>query len=148
MLPARGLTQDERVLAEEMIVDYTDCFIGESGQVGFTNMTKHHINVEDHGPIKSQPYKRSFAEKDELDKHIDKLLEDKKIVPSDSPWASPVVMVQKKDGTMRSCIDYRHLNKVTKKDGYPLPRIDDSCDSLSGFKWFSTLDLASGYCHV
>ena len=67
---------------------------------------------------------------------------------SDSPWSSPVVLVKKKDGTQRFCVDYRALNNVTVKDSYPLPRIDDTLDALAGVQWLSTLDLKSGYHQV
>ena len=67
------------------------------------------------------------------------------IQPSSSPWASPVVMVRKQDGTHRFCVDFRELNSVTKADTFPLPRIDDLLDQLGAAKYFSTLDLASGY---
>ena len=67
------------------------------------------------------------------------------IRPSSSPWASPIVLVKKKNGKMRFCVDYRKLNKITKRDAYPLPRIDEILDSLGKAKWFTSLDLASGY---
>ena len=83
---------------------------------------------------------------------VQQLLQDmlsKKIIsPSKSPWASPVVLVQKKDGSIRFCIDYRKVNAVTRKDAYPLPRVDDTFDTLAGSSWFSTLDLKSGYWQV
>ena len=79
---------------------------------------------------------------------IDEMLEQEVIVPSSSPWASPIVLVAKKDGSTRFCVDYRKLNAITKLDVFPLPRIDDSLDLLSGAKYFSSLDLASGYWQV
>ena len=76
------------------------------------------------------------------------MLENKQIQTSESPWTSPVVLVRKKNSKLHFCVDYRKLNKVTKKDAYPLPRIDKMLDTLARSKWFSTLDLASGYWQV
>ena len=86
--------------------------------------------------------------KETVDKEVTKMLENRIIRPSASPWSSPVVMVKKRDGTWRFCIDYRKLNAVTHQDAYPLPRIDETLDSLSGSTYFTTLDLAAGYWQV
>ena len=76
------------------------------------------------------------------------MLQNDIIQPSSSPWASPFVLVQKQHGSQHFCVHYRKLNNVTKKDGYPIPRIDDTLDMLAGFCWFSTLDLVSGHWQV
>ena len=86
-----------------------------------------------------------MKQKEIIDQEIDKMLKDDIIEPSDSPWSSPVLLCLKKDQTWRFCIDYRALNQLTRKDAYPLPRIDTSLDSLGGNKWFNTVDMASGY---
>lgn len=77
-----------------------------------------------------------------------KLLKADVIEESYSPWAVPVVLVRKRDGTWRFCLDYRKLNSVTIKDSHPLPRVDDALDALSGSDWFSTIDLQHGYWQV
>ena len=79
---------------------------------------------------------------------VTEMLTGGQIEPSDSPWSSPVMLVTKKDGGTRFCVDSRRLNDATLKDAYPLPRIDDTLDMLSGKQWFSTLDLVSGYWQV
>ncbi len=80
--------------------------------------------------------------------HINQLLEGQIIRESCSPYASPIVLVKKKDGGLRMCVDYRQLNSKTRKDAFPLPHIEETLDALTGARWFSTLDLASGYNQV
>jgi len=96
-------------------------------------------------PISIPPYRMAPAELKELKEQLEDLLKKGFIRPSVSPWGAPVLFVKKKDGTMRMCIDYRQLNKVTVKNKYPLPRIDDLFDQLQGASVFSKIDLRSGY---
>jgi hypothetical protein len=96
-------------------------------------------------PISKRAYRVSEPELVELKKQIDELLEKGYIRPSTSPWAAPVLFVEKKDGSKRMCIDYRALNEVTVKNKYPLPRIEDLFDQLRGASVFSKIDLRSGY---
>lgn len=96
-----------------------------------------------------QRYRRIPPSEYELVKeHINQLLETQVIRESCSPYASPIVLVKKKDGSLRMCVDYRQLNSKTRRDAFPLPRIEKSLDALTGAQWFSTLDLASGYNQV
>jgi hypothetical protein len=99
-------------------------------------------------PISMAPYRMSTSELDQLKKQLEDLLEKKFIRPSVSPWGAPVLLVKKKDGSMRLCIDYRRLNQVTIKNRYPLPRIDDLMDQLVGACVFSKIDLRSGYHQI
>jgi hypothetical protein len=96
-------------------------------------------------PISMAPYRMSASELAELKKQLEYLLDKKFVRPSVSPWGSSVLLVKKKDGSMRLCIDNWQLNKVTIKNRYPLPRIDDYMDQLVGARVFSKIDLRSGY---
>jgi hypothetical protein len=96
-------------------------------------------------PIAKRPYRMVANELEELKKQLRELQEKGYIRPSSSPWGSPVLFVKKKDGSLRMCIDYRSLNEVTIKNKYPLPRIDDLFDQVKGAKYFSKIDLRSGY---
>ena len=91
-------------------------------------------------PRRLPPVKHAAATEE-----IKKMLERGLITPSKSTWSSPITLVKKKDSTLRFCIDYRKLNEVTRKDCFPLPRTDDSLDALGGNKYFSVIDLSSGY---
>ncbi|XP_048623629.1 uncharacterized protein LOC125592481 [Brassica napus] len=99
-------------------------------------------------PVSKAPYRLAPAEMAELKKQLEDLMDKGFIRPSSSPWGAPVLFVKKQDGNFRICIDYRGLNKVTIKNKYPLPRIDELLDQLQGASWFSKIDLASGYHQI
>src|SRR5690606_9483965 len=109
---------------------------------------EHTINTGDSRPIRQRSYRHSLSERQTIQQHVSDMLRDGVIEESTSPWTSPVVLVKKKDGSIRFCVDFRKLNSVTKKDVYPLPRIDDALDVLYGSRYFSSLDLKSGYWQV
>ena len=96
-------------------------------------------------PTSRAPYRMAPTELKELKIQLQELLDKGFIRPSISPWGAPVLFVKKKDGTLRMCIDYRQINKVTVKNKYPLPRIEDLFDQLKGASVFSKIDLRSGY---
>ena len=99
-------------------------------------------------PMSKSPYRMAPAEMAKLKKQLEELLDKGFIRPSVSPWGAPVLFVKKKDGSLRLCIDDRGLNRVTVKNKYSLPRIDELLDQLKGAKWFSKIDLASGYHQI
>lgn len=116
--------------------------------LGRTSTVCHEIDTGSHAPLRQRPYRVSHAERRVIDEQVTDMLTRNVIRPSTSPWASPVVLVTKKDGSIRFCVDYRRLNKITRRDVYPLPRIDDALDCLQGAEFFSSLDLRSGYWQV
>lgn len=123
-------------MLKSVLIQYSDVFIEPDGSLGRTDLVKHSINTGDARPIKLPPRRLPIHQKKIAEQEIDKMLIEDVIEPSNSPWAAPIVLVKKRDGTTRFCVDYRKLNSVTKKDAYPLPRIDESLDTLSGAKYF------------
>ncbi|XP_050553710.1 uncharacterized protein LOC126911298 [Spodoptera frugiperda] len=114
-----------------------------------TDFACHKIKVrENQEPLASPPYRLSPSKKEALEKELQKLLSADVIEECESPWASNVVLVKKKDGSYRLCVDYRKLNAVTEPDRYPLPRIEDVLHAAKTSKYMSTLDLRSGYFQV
>ncbi|UYV77850.1 hypothetical protein LAZ67_15002575, partial [Cordylochernes scorpioides] len=109
---------------------------------------QHKIITKSEQPISLRPYRRPLKEYEEIAEQVKELLEHKLIRTSDSPWAFPVVMVPKKDGNKRMCIDYRRLNEITLDDRQPLPHIQDMFDRLHGSRFFSTLDVAWRYWQI
>ena len=109
---------------------------------------QHRINTGPANPIRQPPRRLPFGKREVEKQELEKMLKRNVIEPSNSAWSSPIVLVSKKDGSTRFCVDYRKLNDVTIKDAYPLPRIDECLDSLSESKWFSCMDLNSGFWQI
>ena len=142
-------TTAEQEKLQQVLTSYADVFSSCPTDIGHTNLITHTIPTKsDAAPVKQRPRRLGAEKEKEVDKQIEELQQQGLIEPSHSAWSSPVVMVKKRDGSWRFCIDYRKLNELTIKDAYPLPRIDDSLDALSGSQYFSTLDLVSGYWQV
>eukprot|EP00731_Ephydatia_muelleri_P020755 Em0013g482a len=131
-----------------LLLEYSDVFSLSNDGLGRTSLSKHRINTGDSLPVHIPPRRIPHAHREEVRKLLQDMLAKGVIQPSDSPWSSPIVLVTKKDGSTRFCVDYRKVNTVTRKDAYPLPRVDDTLDTLAGSKLFSTLDLATGYWQV
>ena len=116
--------------------------------LGRTDKVKHSIKLTNYTPFKERYRHIPPHQYEEVKQHLKEMLEIGAISESKSPWASAVVLVQKKDGSLRFCIDLRKLNSQTVKDAYSLPRIDKTLDCLNGAQWFTPLDLKSGYWQV
>ena len=138
--------QQQKLL--DFLKEHHAAFALEEGERGETDLVELHIDTGEAEPRRCPPRRMPFTVREEVAKQLDKMQAAGVIEPSISPWSSPVVMVRKKDGTHRFCVDYRQLNAVTKADTYPLPRIDDLLDQLGRCQFFSTLDLASGYWQI
>ncbi|UYV67564.1 hypothetical protein LAZ67_5001228 [Cordylochernes scorpioides] len=143
-----GLSEIQRLQLVSCLDEFIDIFDFGSTPIKPTSTVKHKINTGDQSPIKQRPYRVAPSERRLIQDEVNKMIENHILKPSESPWSSPVILVRKKDGTWRFCVDYRRLNKITKKDVYPLPRIDDALDSLAGSSYFSTMDLRSGYWQI
>ena len=131
-----------------MLSDFEDVFAFSEGELGTTNVAKHSVDTGDSAPLKQPSRRVPYSMRGKVVELVNTMLERGIIEPSSSPWASPIVLVSKRDGSTRFCVDYRRLNAVTKTDVFPLPRIDACLDSLEGNQFFSTLDLMAGYWQV
>ena len=147
-LSQAALTPSEREAVQELLAQNADVFSTNSLDVGCTATILHEIPLVDSRPFRL-PYRRiPPSQFQEVHEHIKELKACGIIKTSQSPYASPIVIVRKKDGRIRLCVDYRHLNSRTIRDAHPLPRIDESLDALGNAKYFSCLDLTSGYLQV
>ena len=126
-----NLDEEQKRKFQEFMERYQNLFIWDNDSFGRTSVVTHRIDTGTANPIKQRFYRTSYQNQTFIKEEVQRLLKAGLIVPSSSQWTSPVVVVEKKNGKKRLCVDYRKLNGVTKKDCYPLPRIDDMLETLS-----------------
>ena len=143
-----NINSEQLVELKAIIIRYRDLFSSNPKGPTPTNAVFHEINTGENKPVNQPPHRSEPAQRSIIEKIVKEMKENKVIKPSKSPWASPIVLVSKKDGSTRFCVDYRKVNAITKKDVYPLPRIDDTLNALGNCKYFSSFDLASGYWQI
>lgn len=144
----QGLTPAQLNELNELLAKHRDVFSKDSNDFGYTETVTHDIHTGNTHPIKQKHRRVPPHVFQEFKKHVHDLVAQGVLKESSSPWASPAVIVIKKDGSIRFCCDYRSLNRVTCKDAYPLPRVEESLDALGKAQIFSTLDLTAGYFQV
>ncbi|XP_046975548.1 uncharacterized protein LOC124541665 [Vanessa cardui] len=127
---------------------YRDCFATNLGEIGCAVDVEMKIDLVDNKPIVYRPYRLSHSEREKVRETVNELVQNNIVQESKSDYASPILMVKKKTGEQRLCVDFRALNNKTVKDRFPLPLIDDQLSNLSGNTFFTTLDLASGYYQI
>lgn len=147
-LDLSALPAPEQKKVQMLLQKHKAVFSAHEGNLGCTDLIQHEIPLLDHAPIRQRYRRIPPSDYEAVKSHIHQLLEANVIRESCSPYASPIVIVRKKDGSLRLCVDYRQLNNRTRRDSFPLPRIEESLDALCGARWFSTMDLASGYNQV
>ena len=141
-------TENQKSKIKKVFEDYNDVFDLNPLELGRTSLVKHTIKVIDPKPFKERYRRIPPHQYEEVRKHLKEMEAVSEIRRSNSPWASPVVLVKKKDGSLHFCIDLQKLNARTIKDAYSLPRIEESLDCLNGASIFTSLDLKSGYWQV
>lgn len=139
------LSDSDRVKFQTLFKKFRDVFAFPGDQLaGRTSLVQHVIDTGDAVPIKQRPYRTSPEGKKEIDRQVQDMRGKEIIQESVSPQSAPVVLVKKKNGDFGFCIDFRAINKVTKKDSFPMPLVADALDSLAGTNVYSTLDCKSG----
>ncbi|KAG6458358.1 hypothetical protein O3G_MSEX010822 [Manduca sexta] len=133
---------------KELLIRYKECFSTNLKDLGFTNIVKMEIELTDNKPVVYRPYRLSYSERQLVRSMVEDMIEADIVCESNSQYASPILLVKKKTGEKRLCVDYRALNAKTRKEHYPLPLIDDQLDMLAGNSLFISLDCASGYYQI
>ena len=144
---ARKSKEDKKAI-REVIGKFQDVFSVNETDIGFTNMIQHEITTGESRLVNQAPRRVPMALVHEEAEAIEKLKKQGVIHASSSPWASPIVLVRKKDGKIRPCVDYRKVNSLTRPDAYPIPRTQECLDAMAGSVLYSTLDMTSSYHQI
>ncbi|CAK1599605.1 unnamed protein product [Parnassius mnemosyne] len=144
----KDLGHSDKVKLLNLLNEFRQCFAFAINEIGCVQGSEMNIKLNDNNPVVYRPYRLSQPERERVRAMVEELENCGIIRESTSEYASPIILIKKKTGDYRLCIDFRALNKKTVKEHYPLPRIDDQLDNLSGFKYYTSLDLASGYYQV
>ena len=142
------MTEQQQSKLLSLLRRYAKVFAISDDDLGETSYVEHRIETGDAFPVKKKMYRTPVALREEIQKQVDKLLHLGIVDVSTSPWAAPIVMVKKHDGSWRMCVDFRGLNAVTKKFAMPLPNITEILDSVGSARVFSSLDMRMGYHQI
>ncbi|EGT41840.1 hypothetical protein CAEBREN_11901 [Caenorhabditis brenneri] len=143
-----GITTEEKSRLQNLLDQYSDVFSKNQYDLGSSKTDPVHIYTTTEVPVRGRPYRVPVKFQADLEKQINGLLKSGRITESNTPWISPIVIVKKKNGSLRVCLDFRKLNEVTIPDNYPLPRIDAIVERVGHMKFFSSLDMANGYLQL
>ncbi len=142
------ISNKQKKIARDFFLRNIDVFSWNPSAPRCTTATTHKIDTGDSKPVKRLPYRYNPKDQEIIKKFVNEMLEGGIIAPSNSPWSFPVVLVNKADGGIRFCVDYRRLNEITRKDSYAIPNIGDILDKIAGCKYYWGLDLANGYWQI
>ena len=145
-----SLTHEQKRRIDTLLAKYRHVFAETSDDLGVTPLVKHHIDTGNHNPIRQKVRRTTPEKRQAIEREIDEMLKTGIIEKSSSPWASPVVLVRKKNGKYRFCIDYRQVNNVTTKCSWPIPNISELMQELgmNQLQYLTSLDLRNGYWHI
>ena len=142
---AGRLSQDQRATLRGVLEVFSDVFQDKPGR---TSVTEHVIETGSAQPVRLPPYRLPHAYRQAVKDELEEMISSGIIEPATSEWSAPIVLVKKRDGSLRLCVDYRRLNQVSMSDAYPMPRVDDLIDRVGKSTYISTLDLTRGYWQV
>ena len=145
---SKAISPAEKARIASLLTKFQDTFSRDEWDIGLTDLAEHSIPKGDATPVKQPPRRDPLAHAEAEKKAIEDLKAKGVIRESLTPWASPIVLVTRKDGGVRPCVDYRRVNQLVKPDSFPLPRIQDCLDAVAGFSLFSTFDLLSGFFQI